>query len=174
MVKINNLRDEISRQIMGEVHDLVSLPGYWFKPRKYSTEGAEKIQNLREELRKVIKGSPTLKYIKKLHKKGIENPTPEDIINNLSDREIEEFYDSMGDLGKRRTAESNRLVLLYGIGEHNFKDDGGNICKIDEDFVDVLCESQDLVLEMIGPIMEHNRPLARRTSGKSETSQNGS
>ena len=46
--------------------------------------------------------------------------------------------------------------------------------EINEELVAVLCESQDLVLEMVDVIQEHNRPLASRTSGTSGTSQKGS
>jgi hypothetical protein len=162
-------KDAVRRHIQGKKHDLKSLPGYWFKPRKYNLEGGEIIQNFSEELRKVLKDSKVWGYIKKLQDKGIKDPTVDDIYANFSAEEIQEYFDAFGDLGKRGTAELHRNVLLYGTGENNFGDGDENLSGVSEEIVNILCESQDAVNEMVPIIIGHNAPLAKRTSKKSET-----
>ena len=169
MGKIASFKNVIQRHIQGKKHNLATLPGHWFKPRKYGLEGGEVMQNLQKDLRKVLKNRKVFEYIKKLQEQGIESPTPDDIVANFSDEELQEYFDALGDMGKQKTAGLYRNALLYGIGDHSFADDEGNLCEVDEELVNILCESQDVVNEMVPIVMEHNRPLAERTPKKSET-----
>jgi len=174
MAEIKDLRSKISRSILGEKHELVALPGHSFRPRKYSYRGAEEIENCQMEIRKIVKNVKALKILARLDKKGVKNPTLKQIADELTEEEAIEFFEALGGIGVKKTARLDELILLYGIGEHDFKDDRGSPCEINEKLIAVLCESQDLVLEMAGVIEEHNHPLAPKTSGTSETSQNGS
>jgi len=173
MAGINDLRNKISRSIQGEKHELAALPGLSFRPRKYSYQGAEEIANCQAEIRKIVKNPKALKILGRLEKKGIKNLTLKQIAAELSEKEMLTFFETLGEIGNRKTARLYELILLYGIGEHDFKDDEGKLCEIDEGLVKTLCESRDIVLEMSDVIEEHNRPLASRTSGTFETSQNG-
>ena len=173
MAEIKDLKSKISRSIQGEKHELAALPGQSFRPRKYSYQGAEEIANCQTEIRKIAKNPKALKVLGRLEKKGIKNPTLKQIADELSEKEMIAFFEALGEIGNRKTARLYELILLYGIGEHEFKDDQGNLCEINEELVGILCESQDIVLEMADVIQEHNRPLAPRTSGTSGTSQNG-
>lgn len=174
MTEVNDLKSKISHSIQGEKHELMALAGHSFRPRKYSYQGAEEIENCQSEIRKLAKNPKALKILGRLEKKGIKNPTLKQIADELTEKEMIDFFEALGEIGNKKTARLYELILLHGIGEHDFKDDKGNLCEINEELVAVLCESQDLVLEMVDVIQEHNRPLASRTSGTSGTSQNGS
>ena len=78
----------IQRKIVGPRHDLESLPGFWFKPKKFSSEGGEEIQAAQFQVSKKVKNPVIVKYMQKLRNQGLEKITIKTITDHLSEEEL--------------------------------------------------------------------------------------
>ncbi len=167
-------KERVARSILGEPVALETLEGYHITPRKYRTGDAEQIDRLTKLM--VAAKPKTMEAYRKLDLKPGEGQllSPEEIAKKLDNADTAAIM--------RETAEADsefmlplwRSVMLYGIGEHDFNDDGGKPVPVDEALVEVLLESQDVAGEIVGIIQKHNRPLASATAKKSGTSTDGS
>jgi hypothetical protein len=162
-----------SRRI-GDRHELESLPGLWFRPQKYSVEGDEAVALAQLKLKERFKPDT----IRRLLDKVKDNPDPEikveDLLLNLDDEELSAIMEDASDVPAGAQTEYKRLVLLYGIGEHSFKNKKGELETVNEDFVDRILQDKDLTDEMVSVIVRWNRPLLKGSSSRSQTSSSGS
>lgn len=159
-------RQAARRSVTGEKHELVSLSGYWFKPRKYSVIGEREIQAAA-----FGSGAGALPrgLITKLRKASREKSGEvkfEDLIDDLTEDELYDLVASQS-TGDANSTEVIRLQLLYGWGPHNFEGEDNEGAS--EEFVNEIMEFKELVMEAVGVIQEHNRPLAQPTPEDSET-----
>jgi len=162
----------IKRRIMGPRQDLETLTGFWIKPNKYSSAGAEEIQAIQFKITKGARNPVVAKYVKRFRAQGIENPTVSDIADKLDDEELAELLSAMGSVDPRSNAELQDKTMLHGIGEHNFRQ-GGKMLSVEE-AIPIIMQDIGAVKEIIGIIEGWNPPLARESSGKSGTQQSGS
>jgi hypothetical protein len=159
---------------MGEKRDLKTFPGYWIRPQKYSIEGEEEIQCAQLRLKNKLSSSATRKIAARLRESGNPEITVEEFLKTLNDEELEELLQEGQKLEPGDSSNYVRLVLLHGIGEHNFKDAQGKTEEISEDFVKRFMRISETAHEAVKIIEEWNRPLARRSAPSSGTSPNGS
>jgi len=150
--------------ILGEKHELESLPGYWFTPRKYSTIGSVKINGGAMKLRTNLPKGILKKLAKGMGDKEKDAQfTGKEAMKLLTEDEISQVMDAQkGDEG---AVSFQKDILIYGIGEHGFDGDY-NI----ESLAEELLEYPDVAAEMIEIIKEWNSPLAQTTSETSGTS----
>jgi hypothetical protein len=73
-----------------------------------------------------------------------------------------------GELKRFHTA-----VLLEGVIDHNFENEAGQKEEWTETFLDELFQFPEIEGEIFNIVLEHNRPLAQKSNGTSETQQNG-
>ena len=159
---------------MGEKQDLKTFPGYWIRPQKYSIEGEEEIQCVQLRVKNKLSSATTKKIFARLREEGNPDITPEEFLKNLSEEELDDLLQEQGNLAPGDSSNYVRLVLLHGIGEHNFKNAEGKIEEVNEDFVNRLMYKADTAHEAIKIIEKWNRPLAKRSAPSSGTSPNGS
>jgi len=165
-------KDVASRTVAGPKHTMSSIPGYWFKPRKFSVTAADDINA--ESMRSA--GTVPTKIKTKMAKLMKENPDLDegDLIAELTDEEIAELTDVQG----RPASDLIRLRIKHGVAEHNYEgpdENGSEVVKsglTDEQVAEIL-QFPEVAKEMVEAIMRWNRPLAHATSGISETSQSG-
>lgn len=157
---------------LGEKHDLISLDGCYIKPIKYSIEGEEAINQARLKIRDKFPKGMISKLAKKY--KGIGTLTPTEMVAKLTAEEVEELIEQTAAAEPGSQTEHIKLVLLHGIGEHNFQNGEGKPEEVNEDFAARICEDKALAIEMLGVIETHNRPLALKTGSKSGTLPSGS
>ncbi len=153
------------RTIQSEKIELKSLPGYWFKAKKYSVSGYDEIQRilmakmraLSPEVRAAImraneEGKPITEYL-------VDPTCAADIIAQL-----EESFN---------TAELMKLSLVHGLGDTNLID--GEITEdgTKEELVDIIMEYADIASEIYQAVQEWNRPLAQKTATALNLQQNG-
>ncbi len=168
-------KDDARRTIVGEKRVLESFPGYWIKTRKFSKAGEDAINEQMRKLQKGINRKALVSVTKKAEEQGEElsQMSESEVLALLTEEELEALMD--GDTAG--TFDLCRVKLLHGIDSHNFCDgdlDTRSCQKVDEVFVRDLLEYPDITGEILGFIAEHNRPLALKSSPKSETLPNGS
>ena len=162
----------IKRRIMGPRQDLEKLPGFWIKPKKYSSEGGEEIQVVQFKISKGARNPVVAKYVKKFRSEGIENPKISDIVDKLNEEELAELLEAMGSVDPGSNTELQEKTLLHGTGEHNFRQ-GGKMLNI-EDAITIIMQDIEAVREINGIIGKWNSPLASEPSEKSGTQSSGS
>lgn len=167
-----NWEDKSRLKRLGEKHDLVSLEGHWMRPIKYSVEGEEEIRLAQLKLGEHYPRGVLRKLAKKY--KDIETMRPQEMIAKLDDEDLEELLDQTKSFKAGEQATYKKLVLLHGIGEHNFENGEGKLEEVTEDFVGRLCANKELAGEMQEIAEVHNRPLAKGSGLKSGIQQNGS
>ena len=64
------------------------------------------------------------------------------------------------------TEKMFKIALLSGVHDHNFDDEEGNKLKWDEELFNQLKDFMDTMIEIFKVVMEFNRPLAHKKSGK--------
>jgi len=157
--------------ILGEKRELESLPGYWIRPKKYGVRGENDINaaSLRE-----TKSIP-IKIQRKLLEafKDKEQLTDEELASILDDDELDAILDKQRQ-NTSKTYDVMRLVLLYGIGAHNFDDQDSSSEVVSEALVEQILEYEPIAEEVFGIVAAHNRPLASGMSSTSETQPNTS
>ena len=162
----------IQRKIMGPRHDLESLPDFWIKPKKYSSEGGEEIRIIQFKMSKGTKTPVITKYLKKLRALGIDNPKIKDVIDNFNEEELAEITEAMYSVEPGSNVELQEKIMLYGTGEHNFAQ-GGKMLSLEE-AMPILMQDAKAVIEIIDIIREWNPPLLQESSRKSSSQHNGS
>ena len=161
------------RAILGEKHELETLEGYWFRPRKYSVPGEEEINSAGSGIGDKLPASVVKKLIPIYQGKSLGEITEEAIIGELNDDELAELLKvSMGS----RQAETDiaAKILEHGIGEHNLYDQEQASTDVSSELIDALLEYAATVAEMVKVIQGYNRPLARSTPETLPMQQNGS
>jgi len=159
---------------MGEKRELQTFPGYWIRPQKYSIEGEEEIQCAQLRLKNKLSSAATRKIVAKLRESDDPDMTAEKLLKSLSDEELEAMMQEGGNIEPGDSSGYIHLVLLHGIGEHNFKNAEGKVEEVNEDFVNRFMAISELAHESVKIIEEWNRPLAKRSAPSSGTSPNGS
>jgi len=159
---------------MGEKRELQTFPDYWIRPQKYSIEGEEQIQCAQLRLKNKLSSAATRRIVAKLRESDDPDLTAEKLLKSLSNEELEEMMQEGGNLEPGDSSGYIHLVLLHGIGEHNFKNAEGKVEEINEDFVNRLMDKADTAHEAVKIVEEWNRPLAKRSAPSSGTSPNGS
>jgi|GEM_PF-2405229 len=170
--RLDAFHDAARRKILGERRELETLPGYWIRPRKFSTIGAAEVQavsikntDLPDDLIEKLGAIGDNPEINELDKR-----TPLKFLSRADRiRVMQAFSHSAAD-----SVEVQRLALLHGIAEHNFYQNGENATHVDEDLVNELLDYQEVATEILSIINEFNRPLAKAPAGSSSTPQNGS
>jgi hypothetical protein len=162
----------IKRRIMGPRTDLETLPGFWMKPKKYSSAGGEEIQAVQFKISKGARNPVVAKYVKRLRSQGIENPTVSDVADTLDEEELAELLEAMGSVNPESNAELQSKIMLCGTGEHNFRQ-GGKVLSTEE-AIPIIVQDIEAVKEIIGIIKGWNSPLASEPSEKSGTQSSGS
>lgn len=162
----------IKRKIMGPRQDLETLPGFWIKPKKYSSTGGEEIQAVQFKMSKGARNPVVAKYVKKFRAQGIENPKISDIVDKLNEEELAELLEAMGSVNPESNTELQEKILLHGTGEHNFRQ-SGKVLSI-EDAIPIIMQDIEAVREINGIIGKWNSPLASEPSEKSGTQSSGS
>ena len=159
---------------LGERHKLESLPGFWFRPQKYSIEGDEAVSLAQLRLKDRFKPDT----IRRILDKAKDNPDSEvrveDLLLTLDDEDLSAIMEEASDVPAGAQTEYKSLVLLYGIGEHNFKKADGELETVSEDFVDRVLQERELTNEMMAVIVRWNRPLLKGSASRSQTSSSGS
>jgi len=166
----------ISRQISGERTAVSTLPGYFFRPKKYSYSGKEAIDEIAKKLRQVVVKNPTaLRLAAKMGDKT--EWTAKELSERLTDEELRELLDSFSDGGEEVLllhTELARLQLIFGIGEHNFESGEEVYAEhASDDIVSVLMQSNATTQELLDIIRRHNSPLAQGTEPSSSMPSNG-
>ena len=164
-------RDAISRDLLGPKAELATLPGYWIRPRKY---GATIGQGLEALQMHIVKASPV--FAGKLAEARDQD-------GKVDVRAVQAGWDietrnqisvEMADAEREYGPARERLMLLGGIGEHNFADDAGRLAAIDDEFVELVRSNRAVLVEIIGIVGAWNLPFARSGELKSETPPSGS
>lgn len=148
--------EELARRtIEGDKHELESLGGYWFKPKKYSCQGADEIKNATFKTGQGLSDE----MLKKLTPLIEGEESIEEIMGKLPPADLTMLMNSQA-VRNQDSAELVKVILKYGIGESNFDitDENRN------DFLEKIIEYQDIAIEMLGVIRKHNRPLVKKTS----------
>jgi hypothetical protein len=161
-------KKQISRSRVGEKVDLKSIEGFWIKPRKFSVSENDEVEA--QDKKATLDAGVSLKdFASAAIKVSKQKENSEESLEGLSDKETEALLNS------QFTASAGiiRLSLLYGIAEHNFCEEESTT-KIDEAIVKEIMQIPEIASEMTTIVRNFNRPLAKKTSGTSETSQSGS
>ena len=162
MAKIKAWTEAGRRNNFGEKVMLVTLEGFGIKPRKYSVDGAEEIQEATVK-RSSLLPADILKKVTPLYgdEKEKKIPTIKDFMEVLEGDDLQKLVEVMGG-GGETPYEIQRLTLLHGIGEHNFTDDEDLevwVTKVPESLIDELLEFPDTSAEILAIIQGHNSPL---------------
>lgn len=163
--------DAARRRIVGPKTELETLPGYWIKPRKYSSQGAAEIQaagmasaDLPDDI--------IAKIGALVEEAGTENVENMQVMKLLSPADRIRAMRAMAKSAEENV-ESQRLTLHYGIGEHNLYEGEESSVEVDDGLVAEIMEYQEVATEIVRIINEWNRPLAVAPEGKSSTQPNG-
>ena len=149
MAKVN-WKTASNRRVIGDWVELKSLEGIdaRVKPRKYSQAGADEINAWAVSRAKF--------------KRDTEGVTDEEKLLDVFASTDPEMLKQAGYMG---------VVLRYGIAEYEFGDETG---QPSDDWIRDMLDDVELTTELLGIVVEFNRPLASPTSGTSGTSPIGS
>lgn len=131
---------------------------FWAEPKKYSIEGKDKIDTI--TLQTTTQLPPKIKLrISKLMK---ENPEykEKDLMDLLSDEEQLELMDAQI-TGKNK--DLIQATIEEGLYRTNMITDKESI----KDFAEQVMEFEEIALELVEIIRNHNRPLPKEKSEKS-------
>jgi len=157
---------------LGPRHELAALPGYGFRPRKYSVEGDEAVSLAQVRLQERFRPETMRRVLAKA--RGANAQSVEDVLRLFDENDLVGIIEDASDVAPGVQIDYKRQVLLQGIGEHDFGDAEGRIESVTEAFVNRILEDAELTDEMVAVIVGWNRPLAAGSDSKSETSSNGS
>ncbi len=167
-------KEDARRTIVSEKKDLVSFPGYWVKPKKYSVKGRDEINEAERKVQKNIDKKALMKFARRLKDKDeYKDLSEEQILEKIPDDELI----VMMDLRMTEVFAVNEAKIKHGIACHNFCDGDIDTRSTEKDiqgFARDILEFEDIAVEIIGYIEEFNRPLAVQSSLTSETLQSGS
>lgn len=153
---------------IGDKVPLTSVKGFWVKPRKFSVEENDRIQEAQlKALKSVNKG--TLARATQKIQAASQNSENVTMIEILSDEDVETLMDAKF----APSSEILKLYILFGIVEHNFCEEESST-KVDEALVLDLLKYPDIATEIGSIVREYNTPLAERTFPISGTSHDGS
>lgn len=144
------------RTVLGERHDIVSLPGFWFKPQKFSIT-AEDL--LTEELLKLTGKFPpsVVSKLRRFRRELSGNEDEKDMERKLEDELNDEEVMAIVQMNQQRASPKLQwLRLKYGIGEHNFAQQDSSSVEVPDDFIDTLVLYKPVAMEMLVKIMELN------------------
>lgn len=159
-------RTAARRTRVGERIELTSLPGYWIKPQKYSVEAANKIRALEQQLQDnvTVEGRDFIVRKAKAARQAADELDIASVLAACDETELVWFLAQIKTADPAVATMHQRLVLLHGIGEHNFTDENGVLCKVEESFVDQIMDYAEPALEMYTIVQEWNRPFGRERS----------
>ena len=158
----------ISRQRIGEKTELKSVEGFWVKPRKFSVEENDRIQAANIAALSKVKRSALAQATQKLRGQAETNPDAL-VVDLLDEKELE----ALMDVQFAPAAEIVKLQILYGVAEHNFCEEESTT-HMDAKLVEEIMQAPEIAGEIALVVQRFNDPLAKRTSGISGTSQDGS
>jgi hypothetical protein len=169
-----NWEEKSRARRIGDRHKLEALPSFWFRPQRYSIQGDEAISLAQLRLKDRFKPDTIRRILDKVK----DNPDPqgriEDLLLTLDDEDLSAIMEEASGVPAGAQTEYKRLVLLHGIGEHNFKNAKEELESVSEDFVDRILQDKELTDEMVAVIVRWNRPLLKGSALRSRTSSNGS
>jgi hypothetical protein len=162
-------------EVVGPQVKISSLPeGYWVQVRRYSVTGSGEIAAAEARSMATVKADALREVAGAFETQDKDTPQADDEAaggltpdqrRELAIRVMESASgDMVGEVGKKRA------MLRYGVHLHNF--DGDPAAPTDE-WVEAVMEREHVANEILALIKEKNCPLARKTSGNSETSQTG-
>tara|TARA_R100001530_G_scaffold116421_1_gene83481 strand:- start:1016 stop:1567 length:552 start_codon:yes stop_codon:yes gene_type:complete len=163
-------KKDAQKSILGIKTELESAPGYFIVPRKYTVTGDAVIKesasaslDMPESVLEEVAGMVD----------GENEVNTNDLMKKLTPI-------SKAKLLKARTSaatngiETTRLVLLHGIGAHNFYDGEDELSKdVTDDLIKNIMDYADITNECLSIIGKHNTPLAQASEETSETPPNG-
>ncbi len=158
MAKVN-WRAASNRRVIGDWVDIKSLGeiAARIKPRKYSQTGADDINAWAVQRQARMKRESVKALIEKKDGDSIRDDAVLDVLAN-ADPELLKQAHYMG------------LILKHGVAEYEFGDEAG---APDDDWIEAVLNDVELAGEILSIVRGFNSPLARSTSGISETSQGG-
>jgi len=162
-------KEKARQSILGDIHNLESLPGYWVRAKRFSVIASDEIreaENLPASLmRKLAKLRPD--------KDSAENRA--DFERRAADALTDEEFSMLQRLSVSLDPKIAGLRLTHGIGEHNFTDDGSASTVVPRDLVEELLKYKPVALEILEVIAQANPgPFLRGRSGSSSSSSSGS
>lgn len=140
----------------------------WIKPKKYSTVEKDEISAMQNvSAANVNKAAATKLYLKmeKLKEELGKEVRVENVLEEVSDEEIKSLVESQN----IPVAETYRLIIRYGVAEHNLCDGEEAQNAVDDEFVDEILKAPDLAAEIVSIVEDFNRPLALMKSPESGT-----
>ncbi len=160
---MGNWREAAEKRAIGDKHDLTNLPGYWFVPRRYSTEAKDRLRAIASRAGDGI-SDELLEIVQQKQESG-EELTQAENLRMARETTSDGMY-----------LENAKIMLRYGIHRHSFEDEDGTTPSITEEWVDefLTLVPADVVDEMVTVIREANRPLAEKNEERSQTSPSGS
>lgn len=158
MAKVN-WRAASNRRVIGDWVEIKSLEGIdaRIKPRKYSQAGADEINAWAVQRQARMKRESVKALIEKKDDVSVRDDAVLDVLAN-ADPELLKQAHYMG------------LILKHGVHEYEFGDEAG---APDSEWIEAVLNDIELAGEILGIVRGFNSPLARPTSGTSETSQDG-
>jgi hypothetical protein len=161
-------KSKISKSRIGERADLKSAEGFWIKPRKFSVEENDIIQEAQLNALKDVNRGMLARATQKMMA-STDSKSGASVIDILSDDDISALLDA-------KFAPSSailRLHLLHGVAEHNFCEEESSTL-VNAALVDDLLKYPEIATEIGLLVQGFNSPLAKPTSGTSGTSPDGS
>jgi hypothetical protein len=166
-----NWKVAADRATVGERVELVTLPGYWVRPRHYSKLGEAEI--LAAQTRSMAKSRAVASSVIDAY---IKKPSS-DVESMIGGMSIEDQKNVSIKVMEGATAETvghqeeDVMRIAFGVEDHNFK---GEPSRASVEWAREIMPYGGIANEILELVVEKNRPLARRTSPSSETSLNGS
>lgn len=151
------------RTLQSEKIELESIPGHWFKAKKYSVAAQDELQA--EAMRRRDRIPAELRAL--VARAEAEGRTPESIIAELPPAESERLAAAIP-ADAASSADMITLSLKHGIGENNLGDDE-NAFGLSADLLSRIMEYPDLAAELFRGVTEWNRPLVQARSETSGT-----
>jgi hypothetical protein len=166
-------KDAARRTLVGSKAVLQTTGGEcWVRPKKLGIEATDKISELQRSLFRNRENREKFRKYQEIEKRLAEEG------KTIEDADSLELIEYVPEMDPAYRDQIYRIALADGIGEHNFVDDAGTLIgggkTFDEKTIAEILEWEPLATEIFLAIQGHNRPLARRSGGKSGTSPNGS
>lgn len=165
-------KDAVARDLVGPKTELQTLPGYWIRPKKYNATIGAELQAL--EL-KMASRSPTFAKLmsKAIQDKG-EDVAPKDVFDACDVETRSRIGLEMAEAAQEHGPRQTHLMLVGGIGDHNFTNDDGGKATIDEEFVEIVRSNRAVLDELLSIVRSWNPPFSRTGPARSETPRSGS
>jgi hypothetical protein len=164
-------KDEARRTMVGPRQILTTIGGeLWVAPKKLPSSAFDAL----DELKRAVFRDPTnrerarrYREIKRANEDGGDVKT-----------DVLEMLDLYPQMPSEHRDAIYRIALRYGIGGHNFVDDGmmliGGGIAFDIATIEEIVSFGPMAAEIHGIVEAWNRPLAPKSGTRSETSQSGS